>query len=145
MPPPPHPLQDADRDIIRRVKEAGRLVDQGQLVHSYPFCWRSDTPLIYRTVPSWFVRVEDLKPQLLANNALTHWVPAYVKEKRFHNWLEGARDWVSARRPPGQLRRPSRPLGRRALAACSAGWLLAPLAVGSPVEGAVLWLQLLGT
>ena len=49
-------------------------------------------------MPSWFVRVEDIKDRLLANNAATYWVPAYVKEKRFHNWLENARDWV---RPGG--------------------------------------------
>ena len=47
-----------------------------------------------QAVPSWFVRVEDIKERLLANNAVTYWVPSYVKEKRFHNWLEGARDWV---------------------------------------------------
>lgn len=47
-----------------------------------------------QAVPSWFVRVEDIKERLLANNAATYWVPAYVKEKRFHNWLENARDWV---------------------------------------------------
>lgn len=90
-------VKEADKDIIAAVKTAGRLVSSGSIVHSYPFCWRSDTPLIYRAVPSWFVRVEDIKPQLLANNEKTHWVPAYVKEKRFHNWLEGARDWAISR------------------------------------------------
>lgn len=90
-------VKDADKDIIAAVKVAGRLVSAGAIVHSYPFCWRSDTPLIYRAVPSWFVRVEDIKPKLLANNDKTHWVPSYVKEKRFHNWLEGARDWAISR------------------------------------------------
>ena len=46
------------------LKAAGRLVDHGAIVHSYPFCWRSDTPLIYKAVPSWFVRVEEIKPQV---------------------------------------------------------------------------------
>ena len=90
-------VKDADRGIIRHLKEAGRLVSQGQLVHSYPFCWRSDTPLLYRAVPSWFVRVEEIKPRLLANNAKTRWVPSFVQEKRFHNWLENARDWAISR------------------------------------------------
>ncbi|KAF3591269.1 hypothetical protein DY000_02027530 [Brassica cretica] len=58
---------------------AGRLVKPGSFVHSYPFCCRSDTPLIYRTVPSWFVQVELLKEQLLENNTQTHWIPYYVK------------------------------------------------------------------
>lgn len=90
-------VKDADKDIIATVKSYGRLVHAGAIVHSYPFCWRSDTPLIYRAVPSWFVRVEDIKERLLANNAVTHWVPSYVKEKRFHNWLENARDWAISR------------------------------------------------
>ncbi|THG07358.1 hypothetical protein TEA_025863 [Camellia sinensis var. sinensis] len=79
------------------IKDNGRLVKIGSLTHSYPFCWRSDTPLIYRAVPSWFVAVERLKDQLLENNKQTYWVPDFVKEKRFHNWLENARDWAVSR------------------------------------------------
>lgn len=90
-------VKDADKEIIAAVKGRGRLVDASSIVHSYPFCWRSDTPLIYKTVPSWFVKVEEIKPQLLKNNAQTKWVPTYVQEKRFHNWLEGARDWAISR------------------------------------------------
>ncbi|XVF59729.1 hypothetical protein PTKIN_Ptkin07bG0299100 [Pterospermum kingtungense] len=90
-------VKDADKDIIDAVKGKGRLVKLGTFTHSYPFCWRSDTPLIYRAVPSWFVRVEQLKEQLLENNKQTYWVPEYVKDKRFHNWLENARDWAISR------------------------------------------------
>ncbi|KAI3433769.1 hypothetical protein D9Q98_003575 [Chlorella vulgaris] len=90
-------VKDADKEIIKALKAAGRVVDNASLMHSYPFCWRSDTPLIYKAVPSWFVRVEEIKPQLLANNEKTYWVPSYVKEKRFHNWLENARDWAVSR------------------------------------------------
>ncbi|KAF2322172.1 hypothetical protein GH714_008145 [Hevea brasiliensis] len=90
-------VKDADKDIVENVKARGRLVKSGSYTHSYPFCWRSDTPLIYRAVPSWFVRVEDLKEKLLENNKQTYWVPDYVKEKRFHNWLENARDWAVSR------------------------------------------------
>ena len=67
------------------------------MVHSYPFCYRSETPLIYKAVPSWFVKVEEIKERLVANNQKTSWVPDFVKEKRFHNWLVGARDWAISR------------------------------------------------
>lgn len=90
-------VKDADKDIIQAVKEKGRLVKSGNFTHSYPFCWRSDTPLIYRAVPSWFVSVEKIKDQLLKNNKETYWVPDFVKDKRFHNWLENARDWAVSR------------------------------------------------
>ncbi|CAL9203122.1 unnamed protein product [Musa hybrid cultivar] len=90
-------VKDADKDIINAVKVKGRLVSNGSIMHSYPFCWRSETPLLYRAVPSWFVAVEKIKLQLLESNKQTYWVPEYVKEKRFHNWLENARDWAVSR------------------------------------------------
>ncbi|KAG4979321.1 hypothetical protein JHK85_033279 [Glycine max] len=90
-------IKHADKDIIEAVKAKGRLVKSGAFTHSYPFCWRSQTPLIYRAVPSWFVRVESLKEKLLENNKKTYWVPDFVKDKRFHNWLENARDWAISR------------------------------------------------
>ena len=61
------------------------MVQSGVVKHSYPFCWRSDTPLIYRAVPGTFVKVEQIKERLIANNRKTYWVPAFVQEKRFHN------------------------------------------------------------
>ncbi|KAJ7552948.1 hypothetical protein O6H91_06G078200 [Diphasiastrum complanatum] len=90
-------VKEADKDIISMVKAMGRLVGAGSIMHSYPFCWRSDTPLLYKAVPSWFVAVEKFKGRLLENNKQTYWVPDYVKEKRFHNWLENARDWAISR------------------------------------------------
>ena len=75
-------VKEADREILAAVKASGRLVDSGTIVHSYPYCWRSDTPLIYKAVPSWFVRVEEIKQKLLGANAQTHWVPQYVKDRR---------------------------------------------------------------
>ncbi|KAI8607700.1 tRNA synthetases class I-domain-containing protein, partial [Chytriomyces sp. MP71] len=90
-------VKDADKPIQKDLKTRGRLIRQSQFSHSYPFCWRSDTPLIYKAVPSWFVRVTNIKSQLLANNATTLWVPEFVKEKRFANWLENARDWNISR------------------------------------------------
>ncbi|CAN4126949.1 unnamed protein product [Withania somnifera] len=90
-------VKDADNDITQAVKDKGRLVKSGKFMHSYPFCWRSDTPLIYRAVPSWFIMVEKIKVKLLENNKGTYWVPDFVKEKRFHNWLKNARDWAVSR------------------------------------------------
>uniref|UniRef100_A0A914VF94 Isoleucine--tRNA ligase, cytoplasmic n=1 Tax=Plectus sambesii TaxID=2011161 RepID=A0A914VF94_9BILA len=90
-------VKDADKLIIKKLKADGRLVRQGTTTHSYPFCWRSDTPLLYKAVPSWFIRVEVLVPKLLANNEQTYWVPSFVQEKRFANWLRDARDWAVSR------------------------------------------------
>jgi isoleucyl-tRNA synthetase len=90
-------IKDADPLVIEALKAKGRLVDKDSISHSYPFCWRSDKPLIYRTVPSWFINVEAVKARLLANNELTHWVPEFVQTKRFHNWLKDARDWSISR------------------------------------------------
>lgn len=113
--PPPNPVDDAgcftsvvrdfegqhvkaaDKGIIKHLKAAGRLVVDSQLMHSYPFCWRSDTPLIYRTVPSWFIKIQDSIPQMLENIAGSHWVPSFVKEKRFANWIQNSPDWAVSR------------------------------------------------
>ena len=89
--------KDCDKDIIKRLKAEGKLVHQSTIVHSYPFCDRTDTPLIYRAIDAWYVKVEDLHERLAKNNAKVHWTPAYVGEKRFGNWLEEARDWNISR------------------------------------------------
>lgn len=90
-------VKDADKDIIRRLKTAGRVFHQATLRHRYPFCWRSDTPLIYKAVSSWFVAVEKIKDKMLNANSKIHWTPAHIKEGRFGKWLEGARDWAISR------------------------------------------------
>ncbi|XP_050186635.1 isoleucine--tRNA ligase, cytoplasmic [Myiozetetes cayanensis] len=90
-------VKDADKNIIKVLKEKGRLIHSTSFKHSYPFCWRSDTPLIYKAVPSWFVRVEHMVEKLLENNAQCYWVPDFVREKRFGNWLKDARDWAISR------------------------------------------------
>ncbi|MBL91303.1 MAG: isoleucine--tRNA ligase [Myxococcales bacterium] len=90
-------IKDADKAIIRRLKDEGKLFDQGTVQHSYPFCWRSGTPLIYKTVPVWFVKVEKLREQMQAHNAGIHWVPEAIGQKRFGNWLADARDWAISR------------------------------------------------
>lgn len=90
-------VKDADKDIIKRLKKAERVVRYETLRHRYPFCWRSDTPLIYKAVTTWFVEVEKIKHKLLAANQKIHWVPDFIKEGRFGKWLDGARDWAISR------------------------------------------------
>merc|ERR1719450_761784 len=86
-------FKDADKVIIKKLVEDGRILVNSQARHSYPFCWRSDTPLMYRTVPAWFVRVGEIIPDMLKNIERTLWVPSNVKDKRFSNWIANARDW----------------------------------------------------
>ena len=90
-------VKDADKLIIKKLKREERLIKDSTCKHSYPFCWRSDTPLIYRAIPSWFVRVEQFSQKLLDLNSQTYWVPDFVKERRFGNWLREARDWAISR------------------------------------------------
>ena len=90
-------VKDADKDIIKRLKTAGRVFKQGTIRHRYPFCWRSDTPLIYKAVSSWFVSVEKIKEGMLEANNQIHWTPEHIKHGRFGKWLEGARDWSISR------------------------------------------------
>ncbi len=90
-------VKDADKDIIKRLKVAGRVIRHETIRHRYPFCWRSDTPLIYKVVRTWFVAVEKIKDRLLAANDQIHWMPDFIKSGRFGKWLEGARDWAISR------------------------------------------------
>ncbi|XP_018794652.1 PREDICTED: isoleucine--tRNA ligase, cytoplasmic [Bactrocera latifrons] len=90
-------VKDADKLIIAKLKKLDVLVSTGQVKHSYPYCWRSDTPLIYRAVPSWFVRVEHMSRNLRECSAQTYWVPEGVRDGRFGNWLREARDWAISR------------------------------------------------
>ena len=90
-------VKTADKHIVKHLKDHNRLYSQATLQHQYPFCWRSDTPLLYKAVPSWFIKVEEFKDKLLVNNAKTYWVPEFAKEKRFANWLTDARDWAISR------------------------------------------------
>ncbi len=90
-------VKEADKDIILALKASGRLYKQETLLHSYPYCYRSGTPLIYRAVSSWFVAVEKIKGELLKANATTAWVPEHLRDGRFGKWLENARDWALSR------------------------------------------------
>lgn len=90
-------VKDADKDIIKRLKAQGAVIQAATLRHRYPFCWRSDTPLIYKAVRTWYVAVEKIKVGLLASNQQIHWTPENIKNGRFGKWLEGARDWAISR------------------------------------------------
>ena len=90
-------VKDADKDIIAALKASGALYRQEVIQHSYPYCYRSDTPLIYRAIPSWYVRVTSIKDNLKAANEKINWVPEHIKHGRFGNWLDGAIDWAISR------------------------------------------------
>jgi isoleucyl-tRNA synthetase len=89
--------KEADPVVIARLKHQGSVVRHDTITHSYPFCYRTDTPLIYRAVKSWFVRVEAIRDSILAANATTCWVPDHLRDGRFGNWLANARDWAISR------------------------------------------------
>jgi len=89
--------KDADKSIIKALKGGGKLVKQDVLEHSYPFCERTDTPLIYRAIEAWYVKVDDLRDDLVANNETIGWVPQTVGQNRFGNWLKDANDWNISR------------------------------------------------
>ncbi|ORC90317.1 isoleucyl-tRNA synthetase [Trypanosoma theileri] len=90
-------VKEADPDILKHLESRGLVHSKGSIVHSYPFCWRSETPLLYKAVDAWFVNVEAIKDRLLVANAKTEWVPDFVKTRRFSNWLEDAKDWNVSR------------------------------------------------
>lgn len=90
-------IKDADKDIIKNLKERGQLFHQSTLVHSYPMCPRTDTPLIYRAMPQWYLAVEKIKDKMMKANQQITWVPETIKEGRFGKWLENARDWAISR------------------------------------------------
>ena len=75
-------VKEADKDIMKLLKERGRLVKADSIKHSYPHCWRSDTPLIYKAVPSWFVDVPKIREKIIANNKETYWVPSAIRDGR---------------------------------------------------------------
>ncbi len=90
-------VKDADSVLMDLLKRRGLLVRREQIRHSYPFCPRTGTPLIYKAIPSWFVRVERIRDRMVELNERIHWVPEYVGSRRFGNWLETARDWAISR------------------------------------------------
>lgn len=94
---PADDVQSTDVAIIKYLATKGLLFDKSQYEHSYPHCWRCETPLINYATSSWFVAVEKIKSQMLKNAEDINWMPKHLKEGRFGKWLEGARDWSISR------------------------------------------------
>jgi isoleucyl-tRNA synthetase len=88
---------EANKPIIRDLKERGVVVRHDTYSHSYPHCWRCDTPLVYKAVSSWFVAVTRFKDRMVELNQQINWVPAHVKDGSFGKWLANARDWSISR------------------------------------------------
>ncbi len=88
---------ETNEPIMAWLKSNGLLVKKEQYTHSYPFCWRTDTPLIYKAMSSWFVKVTDFRDEMVQNNQQINWIPDHIKDGRFGKWLEGARDWSISR------------------------------------------------
>ena len=88
---------EANKPLTALLKTAGKLLQQRSYDHSYPHCWRCRTPLIYRAVSSWFVRVTEFRDRMVELNQQITWVPANVKDGQFGKWLENARDWSISR------------------------------------------------
>ena len=90
-------VKETEIDIIKDLKERKLLFKKEKINHSYPFCWRCSTPLLYYAVNSWFIRVSGFRDELVKNNKKINWVPEHIKDGRFGNWLEGAKDWALSR------------------------------------------------
>lgn len=94
-------FRGANKPIIANLKSRGHVYHAGTITHDYPFCWRSDTPLMYRAVPAWFVNVNTLRDDMLSVLDSTYWVPEHVKTNRFANWIKGngteSVDWCVSR------------------------------------------------
>ena len=88
---------DFNTFTVIKLKEKGLFFAKEQIIHNYPFCWRSDTPLIYRAVNSYFIKVEDMREKLVSLNEQINWYPSHVGKKRFSTWLENAKDWGISR------------------------------------------------
>jgi isoleucyl-tRNA synthetase len=90
-------VREADAHIVEALRESGRLFRAGEYEHSYPHCWRCDTPLIYYAKSNWYVRTTAMKDELLAANETINWYPEHIKHGRFGNWLENNVDWALSR------------------------------------------------
>ncbi len=90
-------VKDADQGLVDLLKARGLLLFEAETEHSYPFCWRCDTPLIYYARTAWFIEMTKLRDRLLENNAKIHWIPAHIGPGRFGNFLENVIDWCLSR------------------------------------------------
>ena len=90
-------VRDADARVIEALRERGRVFRSERYLHSYPHCWRCDTPLIYYAKRSWYVKTTAVRDELLANNEAINWYPDHIKHGRMGKWLEGNVDWALSR------------------------------------------------
>lgn len=90
-------FKEADPHVIADMARKGKIFAAEKFEHTYPFCWRCETPLLYFAMPSWFIKVTDLREKLVLTNKLITWVPEHIKQGRFGNWLAEARDWNFSR------------------------------------------------
>ena len=90
-------VKEADPHIIDDLRERGLLYRDETIHHTYPFCWRCETPLIYYALDSWYIRTNERREELLRNNATTNWVPEHIKEGRMGDWLKNNIDWAVSR------------------------------------------------
>ena len=90
-------VKKADPEVLKDLDARGQLFDAPKFEHDYPHCWRCDTPLIYYARESWFIKMTDVKDQLVANNNTVNWIPKSIGEGRFGNWLENVQDWGISR------------------------------------------------
>ena len=90
-------VKDADSDIVESLRERGRLFRSEVYEHSYPHCWRCDTPLLYYAKSSWYIRTTEVRDRMLAENESIGWHPAHIKHGRFGKWLETNVDWALSR------------------------------------------------
>ncbi|QOD38602.1 isoleucine--tRNA ligase [Candidatus Wolbachia massiliensis] len=88
---------DTNDTVIKKLKEQGNWFKTEQYIHNYPHCWRTDTPLIYRTMPSWYVAVTKFKGRMTELNKRVNWMPDHIRDGQFGKWLEGAHDWSISR------------------------------------------------
>lgn len=89
--------KDADKDVLYELKVSGKLFKTLQYEHSYPFCWRCDTPLIYYARNSWFIKMTDVRDRLIANNETINWIPESIGTGRFGEWIKNVQDWGVSR------------------------------------------------
>ncbi len=90
-------VKDADKKIIENLQAKDILYKAGEIKHEYPFCWRCGTPLLYYARLSWFIKMSELRNELIRENSEVNWVPTYIKEGRFGEWLAGIKDWAFSR------------------------------------------------
>ena len=90
-------VKEADLMIREELKKQNKLLREEKIIHTYPFCWRCGTPLLYYACDSWFIRTTKVKDQLLKNNEMIHWEPEHLQHGRFGEWLRENKDWALSR------------------------------------------------